>query len=202
MYKFAIVGKANSGKNTLANLIFERIKWHEIQNGNLSHIDNRLKCIAFADPIKEMIQIMFPDLNKDYLYGSSSLRGSVVPNAFKNGTPLTIRQLLIDIGTGLGRSYNEDVWVENLLYKLNKAEQEKALAFAVPDTRFVNECKALKDRGFYLIKLIRESELKINHISETSQDTISDVEFNKIVYNNGTLADLANEALSIFNSLK
>jgi hypothetical protein len=202
MYKFAIVGKANSGKNTLANLIFERIKWHEIQSGNLSHVDNRLKCVAFADPIKEMIQIMFPDLNKDYLYGSSALRSSIIPNAFKDGDPLTIRQLLIDIGTGLGRSYNEDVWVDNLLYKLNKAEQENALAFAVPDARFVNECKALKERGFYIIKLIRDSELKINHISETSQDSISDIDFDKIIYNNGTLVDLANQAAEIFNYIK
>ena len=202
MYKFAILGKANSGKNTLANLIFDHIKWDEVQSGNVSYLDDRLKSVAFADPIKEMIHIMFPNINKDYLYGSSSLRSSVVPNAYKDDKPLTIRQLLIDIGTGLGRSYNENVWIDNLFYKLNKAEQDNSLAFAVPDVRFVNECKALKEKKFYLIKLIRDSQLKINHVSETNQDSIPDSEFDIIIYNNGTLADLSNSAIKIFNNLK
>ncbi len=202
MYKFAIVGKANSGKNTLANLIFEHIKWDEIDSGNLSYLDDRLKSVAFADPIKEMIHIMFPSINKDCLYGSSALRSTVIPNAFKDNNPLTIRQLLIDIGTGLGRSYNENVWIDNLFFKLDKAEKENALAFAVPDVRFVNECTALKNKGFYLIKLVRDSQLKINHISETNQDSISDVEFDTIIYNNMTLAELSGEAKKIFKKLK
>ena len=202
MYKFAIVGKANSGKNTLANLIFKHIKWHELRSGNLSNLDDRMRCVAFADPIKHMIQIMFPELNKDYLYGSSSLRNSIVPNAYKNGEPLSVRQLLIDIGTGLGRGYNENIWIENLIFKLKKAELEKVIAFAVPDARFVNECESLKNNGFFVIKLVRDSQLKINHISETNQDSIPDSHFDYILHNNGTLDDLSTQAEIIFNNIK
>ena len=53
MYKFAVVGKANSGKNTLTEIIFNYIKWDELKSGNLSHLDERIKCVAFADPIKK-----------------------------------------------------------------------------------------------------------------------------------------------------
>lgn len=201
MYKFAIVGKANSGKNTLANLIFEKIKWHELSLGNLSYIDDKMKCVALADPIKNIIEIMFPSLDKDFLYGASSLRSSIVPNAFKDGQPLSVRQLLIDIGTGLGRGYNDNVWIDNLLYKLEQAKKEKIIAFAVPDVRFINECNALKQNGFYIIKLIRDSELKINHISETNQDSILESNFDHIVYNNGSLKDLSNKAEIIFKNL-
>lgn len=202
MYKFAIVGKANSGKNTLANLIFNYIKYNELQSGNFSNLDDRMKCVAFADPIKDMIQIMFPDINKEYLYGSSALRNSIVPNAFKDGEPLTVRQLLIDIGTGLGRSYNPNIWIDNLLYKYNKAKKENILAFSVPDVRFINEFTALKENNFYIIKLVRNSELKINHISETNQNSIAEENFDYIAYNNGTLDELSNKAKEIFISLK
>jgi hypothetical protein len=202
MYKFGIVGKANSGKNTLANLIFQQIKYDELQSGNLSRLEDRMQCIAFADPIKDMIQIMFPELNKDYLYGSSALRNSIVPNAFKDDRPLTVRQLLIDIGTGLGRSYNDNIWIDNLIYKLKKAQQDKIIAFAVPDVRFINECEALKRESFYLIKLTRDSQAKINHISETNQESILETDFDIIINNNGTLDDLAKAAKKIFSNLK
>jgi hypothetical protein len=202
MYKFAIVGKANSGKNTLANLIFEHIKHYETNLNKITNFEEKIKLVAFADPIKKMIEIMFPSIDKNYLYGSSSLRNSVIPNAFKDNQPLTVRQLLIDLGTGLGRSYNENVWIDNLLFKLDTAEKENALAFAVPDVRFVNECKILKEKKFFIIKLIRDSELKINHISETNQNSIPDEEFDYIVYNNKTLDKLADQASQIFNCLK
>jgi hypothetical protein len=161
-----------------------------------------MKCVAFADPIKDMIQIMFPGINKEYLYGSSALRNSIVPNAFKDGEPLTVRQLLIDIGTGLGRSYNPNVWIDNLIYKYHKAEKENILAFSVPDVRFINEFNALKENNFYMIKLVRDSELKLNHISETNQNNISEESFDYIAYNNETLDKLSVKAKQIFISLK
>lgn len=202
MYKFAVVGKANSGKNTLTEIIFNYIKWDELKSGNLSHLDERIKCVAFADPIKKIIEIMFPTLNKDCLYGSSELRSSIIPGAFKNGEPLTVRQLLIDIGTGVGRSYNENIWIDNLLYQLQQEIKNNVLAFAVSDVRFVNECKTLKENGFYLIKLIRDSQLKIDHISETDQDSIPNDYFNYILHNDGSLEDLHFKSEKIFNDLK
>ena len=76
------------------------------------------------------------------------------------------------------------------------------MAFAVPDVRFVNECKILKEKKFFIIKLIRDSELKINHISETNQNSIPDEEFDYIVYNNKTLDKLSDQAKQIFDCLK
>ena len=65
MIKIAISGKANSGKNTLAKLIKQELKQQSI---------NSCKFLAFADPIKKMSLIAFPDIPKKWLYGSSNYR--------------------------------------------------------------------------------------------------------------------------------
>ena len=203
MYKIAICGKANSGKNTLANLIFSQIRQDLIrQNLSIDHFNDRVKCMAFADPIKDMIQIMFPSINKEHLYGSSALRSSIIPGAFKDGEALTVRQALIDIGTGLGRNYNSNIWIDNFLHRMKSYKESNYLAVVVSDVRFINEFDNLKNLGFYQIRLLRDSHLRINHISETNQDSIPDYKFNYVVHNNGSLQDLESETIKIFNNIK
>lgn len=202
MYKIAITGKANSGKNTLGKLLSEEINNQCIEKF-LCGSDTYY--IAFADPIKKMISLMFPSLPKEYLYGPSSYRNEKIPNAFKDGQPLTVRQLLMDLGTGIGRTYNTKIWLDafDVAYEQAKAyssaldEEEQHDSIIVTDVRFRNEFDHLKELNFYQIKLLRESHTKINHASEINQDSIKDNEFDYIVYNNGTLDDLKKEVAKI-----
>lgn len=194
MLKIAICGKANSGKNTTAQLLSASIK----ENFRYSNFNTQL--MAFADPIKEMISLMFPYLNKDLLYGPSKLRAEIIPEAFKDKQPLTIRQSLIDLGTGVGRSYNEDIWINAFKYKFNNIKTHNNIVI-VTDIRFINEFNYLKSENFYVIKLLRDSELKINHSSETNQDSINDRNFDYILYNNGTLSDLKIEVHKIAKNI-
>jgi len=183
IYKIAITGKANTGKNTVSKLIAKHLS---VQVGGAWNIQN----IAFADPIKEMVRQMFPKLPKKSLYGPSSFRASPIPGAFKNGVPLTIRQLLIDLGTGVGREYKENLWLDVFDDTFEKAVNKGKAAVIVTDCRFRNEFDHLKTLGFYHIRLLRDSYTKINHSSETNQDSIIDAEFDAIIDNNGTLKDL------------
>jgi len=192
MYKIAICGKANSGKNTLSKML----KKH-VPKGQKTVI------IAFADPIKEMIRLMFPNLPKKVLYGSSQLRNEAIPHAFKDGIPLTIRQLLIDLGTGTGRSYNENIWIDNFdarLEKLLKNKNNKMVI--VTDVRFRNEFDHLKNQGFHMIRLLRNNKNMINHVSETNQDGILNEEFDDVIHNNGSLAELKTRVIEIVSHLK
>ena len=104
MYKIAICGKANSGKDTISKLIRREIS--KTQSGIFCEY------IAFADPIKDMIRIMFPTLPEKYLTGPSKFRSEIIPGAFKNGKPLTVRQLHTDLGTDIGRAYKETIWLD------------------------------------------------------------------------------------------
>lgn len=189
MYKIAITGKANTGKNTISRLLFKELKL------------GMAKYLAFADPIKEMIEIAYPEVPREWLYGSSELRKNIIPGAFKNGIPLTVRQLLIDIGNDFGRAYKPDIWLRNFDKRLDKTlkskKKDKAQAIIVTDCRFRNEFDHLKSLGFYQIRLLRNEYTKIDDVSETNQDGIADSEFNYVIYNNGTLEELENEVKKI-----
>ena len=108
-YKIAFVGKAGSGKTTLAEYL---VKKHGFRK------------FSFADAVKEIAYKYFGMVKKD-------------------------RDLLQAIGEKL-REIDKDVWIKILLAKLDVADYVHAV---VDDCRYLNEAKALRDRGFILIKL-------------------------------------------------
>lgn len=191
-YKIAICGKAKSGKNTIAKMIKKELSKHE-----------PISCgyIAFADPVKSIARTMFPDMPEKYLTGSSEYRNSTIPGAFKESIPLTVRQLLIDIGTGLGRAYKADIWLDVFDYNLAKLENKNHNMIILTDCRFINEHNHIKNKGFFNLKIVRDQSDNINHISETEQDSIPISDFDYVVYNNGSLNDLKIEVQKVVNKL-
>lgn len=196
MFKVAICGKANSGKNTVGKLINRALYKKFIGKRTIS-----FDYIAFADPIKEIVRTMFPDLPEKFLTGSSKFRSEIIPGAFKDGNPLTVRQLLIDIGTS-GRAYKETIWLDAFDSTFQKSVSKQKTLVIVTDVRFVNEFSHLKKKGFYNIRLLRDEHLKIDHASETAQDGIRNDEFDFVLNNNGSLKDLKEEVVKIVQILK
>jgi GTPase SAR1 family protein len=190
MYKIAICGKANTGKNTLANLLCEEIYQKDKPEIFFS------KFMAFADPIKEIVMTMFPRVSKECLYGPSQLRAEAIPGAFKDGKPLTYRQALIDIGTEVGRKYSDRIWLENFDHRFEMLSSNNNVVI-VTDVRFRNEFDHLKEKGFFQIRLYRDTGApEIQHISETGQSSIKDEEFDYVLHNNKSLDDLKEEVKS------
>lgn len=188
MFKIAITGKANSGKNTVGRLLVRGLVAGKRTYG-------RSKFIAFADPLKEIARITFPEIPRKWLYGSSKFRAQVIPGAHKEGVPLTVRQLLIDLGNEYGRRYQPDRWIRTFDHRVKKLKKYDMIV--VTDCRFRNEFDHLKQQGYYQIRLQRDSHLKINDISETNQDGIQDSEFDYVLHNNGTLKSLKEEVTKI-----
>jgi hypothetical protein len=200
MYKIAICGRANTGKNTLANLLSHEIcckndEEFQARNPGATLQFFSWKSMAFADPIKEIVEIMFPNCNKECLYGPSALRSEAIPGAFKDGKPLSYRQALIDIGTEVGRAYNDKLWLENFDHRYSQLLiNKKYNLLIVTDVRFRNEYEHLKKLGFFQIRLYRETGMsEINHVSETDQNSIRDEEFDYVLFNNKSLDDLKEE---------
>lgn len=188
MIKVSLTGKANSGKNLTAEMLAELL---EEEGGQPCFM-------AFADPIKEMAKIAFPDIPDEWLYGSSTHRNQIIPWAFKDGVPLTVRQLLIDIGNDFGRKYNPNIWIDNFGSRFRDVEDEVVI---VSDGRFRNEFDYLKSLGFYQVRILRSSHTKINDVSETDQDGILDSEFDFVIDNNGTKEDLERQVKIIADNL-
>jgi len=198
MYKISITGKANTGKNTLSKMLIKQLR--VAQNKYMWG-----KCVAFADPIKEMIRIMFPELPRKFLFGSSKYRNEIIPGAMKNGVPLTVRQLLLDLGTEMGRGYKESVWLDNFDNRYSKYANtnNKNMVLIVTDVRFRNEFEHLAKKGFYQIRLYRDDGTPgINHVSETNQNSIFDNEFNYVLDNNGSLNELKAKVSDIVSLLR
>lgn len=192
MYKIAITGKANTGKNTVGKLLVDSLFSSKINNTGSYNFKSQF--IAFADPIKEMARLAFPELPRKWLYGSSKYRNEVIPGAFKDDyIPLTVRQLLIDIGNDFGREYKSDIWIWNLKQRLDKLSKKNLDIVVVTDCRFRNEFDYLKQWGFFQIRILRDAHTKINDVSETNQDGISDSEFDAVINNNGTKQQLKSQ---------
>lgn len=195
MYKIAISGKANTGKNTISKIIADELrekkrKWYR-KRGYVPPAQ-QVKYMAFADPIKKLIEVMFPQTPKNWLYGPSKCRNGIIPGALKDGKPLTVRQLLLDLGTGVGRGYKDSIWLDNFEYRFNK--NKKSDIVVVTDVRFRKEFEYLKNKGFYQIRLYRETgQPDIKHTSETDQKSIADKEFDYLLINNKPLVDLKKE---------
>ena len=194
MIKIGISGKANSGKDTLSNLIEDEIN-------DLYHTMHLTKIIAFADPIKKIIECMYPQINKEHLFGSSKFRNEIIPGSFKNGLPLTIRVLLQDIGESF-KKYNPKIWVNAFDNSFTKCKNKNYNIVIASDLRFIDEYSYLKDNGFYIIRLVRDDVNMMSHISETQQDQIKDNDFNIIINNNGTIDDLRVQVINLIPSLK
>lgn len=195
MYKIAISGKANSGKDTVAKM-FSDIKITPDVGFNTAKIK-----VALADPIKDIIRIMFPRTKRSTLYGPSKNRSEKIPGAFLNNEQLTYRKLLQNLGTEVGRGYKESIWLDVLDYKAEKAEKKWTSLFIVTDVRFRNEFDHLKNKGFTMIRVVRDSQLSLNHSSEIEQETIADSEFDIIIENNSTKDDLNKKIIDIWNEI-
>lgn len=190
MYKIAIAGKANSGKNTLSRFLCEEI----------NEIVSYPPIVGFADPIKEMSLIAFPFLKREDFFGPSENRSKVIPNCFKDGKPLTIRILLQDIGEGY-KKYSPTIWID-VFNETYKKYIKKNNFIICSDLRFTDEFNFLKKNGFFLIRLLKNNSSNMNHISETQQNQIKDESFDYIIHNNGTLDDLKIKVREIVNLIK
>lgn len=207
IYKVALLGQANSGKNTTADLLGRGFfKFYPL-------IDTTFAVMAFANPIKEMVMTMYPWADRNALYGASSLRKNIIPNAIdENGNPLTYRQLLIDLGEK-GRKGNPNHWIDVYDHRVAQLPEEhkwetrkwKDKAIICSDVRYINECEYLKDKNYFLIKILRDlpsDNQLINHSSEQEQKTIKDEMFDYILDNNGSLNDLKQEITKIIAKIK
>lgn len=188
MIKIAISGKANTGKDTVARLLIRNF-------ADVGYHDSYIQQLAFADPIKEIVKIIFPQSDTRCLYGSSKYRNELI-----SGTNLTYRQPLLDIGSFL-KMYGDDIWINILDYKIKELEGLNKKIVIVTDARYEKEIDYLKRNHFYMIRTNRNVKNNIDHESESSQNKISDLLFDVLLNNNGTLDQLSTDIKAIISGI-
>ena len=171
--KIAIAGKAKSGKNTLADLLGQESKL-------------KYQVFAFADPIKEMVMQMWPNTNRNVLWGPSELRSLYVPDS---DDKICFRDVIVDLGT-YGRSIYNNIWVNSTLNKIYPLLEEDLELAIISDVRYMNEYNKIKD-DFITIRIIRtNNEYTYDHDSEKDLDVVDNSEFDYVVYNDSDIDSL------------
>lgn len=198
MLKIAISGYAGCGKNTATDIIIKNI---------LNFKYGEFYISAFADRIKEIIQMLFPGCDPEALYGDSKLRQnrifSELDTYSNNAINVSFRQVLLDLGK-LGRSYHPWFWVWNAQHQYNKILKDpvfaKTKAYMIVDVRFPEEYQWLKSEGFVICRIKRNEITKINDISEYIQEQLPDEMFDIVINNNGSIMDFENKLKSSFDN--
>lgn len=110
---------------------------------------------------------------------------------------ITRRDVMVRIGTGVGRQINSKIWINHLFrdYKTTDVgawngtvidySDCKFPSWIITDCRFLNEASAVRDRQGYVFRVHNPRiENNSNHISETELD---DYKFDEVILNDQSL---------------
>lgn len=199
MNLLGLCGLAGAGKDTAADVLVR---------------DHGYAKVSLADPMKRAVASWFGwDVAR--LWGPSENRNA--PDPAWNG--LSARRALQFLGTEIGRELARDVWIRYAIRTARTLLEEPETSYtktagvsfetyrrgtlldigthgvAIPDVRFENELAAIHEAGGRVIRIVRSSAglsgATAAHTSETEQAGISDSAFDGVIYNDGTLDDLA-----------
>jgi hypothetical protein len=169
-------GYAQSGKDTVAELLC---------------LNYGFKRISFALPMRDAIYTLNPlvegtnrivDLVDEYGWDVAKANPEV-------------RRLLQVFGTEVGRSlFGETFWIDQAF---KRAEEYERVVFS--DVRFPNEATAIQQRGGDVWRINRHNHAPVNgHKSEHAMDNFM---FKHVLYNDGTIDDLADEVFMLAKEL-
>lgn len=196
-----ITGKARSGKDTFAKLFAEAL---------FDATGRRFILMAYAHELKKRVQKDF-DLSYEQLWGNEKEVKDFRYYKMPRTSPATVRaaeselpepywtprEILQAYGQFF-RTIDYDFWVKELFKTIADKEFENVI---VTDVRHPNEADPIRERGGYIIRLIRENKDKIHgeqHISETAMD---DYEVDFDVVNNQGLEQLMETAVGTVRTI-
>jgi hypothetical protein len=175
-----ISGKANAGKDTLA-------EWIQIYSRRVIKIDWEIK--SFAYNVKHVASIL-TGLPVEFMITRAGKA------AFLSGFGMTGGALQQKIGEGIRNTVHENAWVMALLSGYKASDDPR---WIIPDVRYQNEARAIRALGGMLVRVNRDAVDDCgrdpNHSSEIDLDNWTDWDF--VIQNDGTLNDLKNEGVRI-----
>lgn len=193
-----IVGSAGVGKSTVAQLLESRYGFVTFN---------------FADEIKLTLHRWF-GTPLDVLFGPSESRDTIT------------RQRLQKLGTDFAREEDADVWVRQFTRRLHDyvttgidplglapaiTTQMHPPRIAIGDVRFPNEAGIISCLpGGHVIRITKENPKTSNsmtseqhsHASETAQALIPPEHIEHTLYNNGSVAQLAEQLFAILSQME
>lgn len=183
----ALTGAKGAGKDTVAKYITKLCDRHEVTH------------LAFADPIKKMVQHIFGLNNittEDYDYFKRTLLTFELPG--KSPQAVDGRHVVREIGMMM-RGYDEKQFTSYVESQFNTPRLSSSQSiFVVTDLRFDNEYVMLKRYGATIVKITRPGYQYDGHITERGFD---DHLVDYSIENNGSLIDLKTQVNKMLQEL-
>jgi len=168
-----LTGYAQSGKDTVANILVERYGFTRI---------------AFADKIREYLyetNPMYDSIVGEPLFVKAKVDRDGWEEAKKSPH---IRRLLQTSGVAARNIFGENFWVDQVVGQLGHEWWGYKDNVVITDVRFTNEADAIKGRGGQIWRIKRLGVEAVNgHVSETQLDGYP---VDQIFVNNTTVDDL------------
>lgn len=179
MKLIGISGKAGSGKDTVADYLFEKYGFLKI---------------AFADPLKSAASDIF-GVNLGMFYDRDAKEEII---SFWGKSP---RQMAQDLGQQLKPVFGEDLWLKR--WFLSYQQMRDTDHVVVPDARFDLECAAIRQLGGTIIHLVRpgaglQGELAL-HPSEAG---VTRIDGDWTIVNDGTKEQLYRNVELVLGKMK
>lgn len=201
-----ISGKMRSGKDTIANIISERLKSSGVCPV-IMHFSDSLKEILSKTLGMSLETLNFLKNNPDYKIEQLVQSPNTVGYYYHNSN--TMRNMLQKFGTDAMQSIlGKDVWVNALKKKIENDTEHNV--FIIPDFRFkhefINDYKNFKTISIKVLSNTFDSSLNSKHISEHDLDNfVFDYTINNpkqiTGVTDGVYADCANVVNEILKEL-
>lgn len=180
----ALTGPKGSGKDTVADIIQRQY----------AHQYYAVQRIAFADPIKKVIQHIF-DLNPHSLDQYDLFKRTNLTYQLPGHLTHSVegRHVVREIGM-LMRGYDEDQFVRYVTSQINSATHDKERISVVTDMRFENEYQAMRQLGAKVVKIVRPDHHYDGHATEQG---FNDDAVDYVIHNTGSFINLQNSVIEM-----
>ncbi|UQA92854.1 deoxynucleotide monophosphate kinase family protein [Streptomyces halobius] len=183
----ALIGKARSGKDTVAAILGHQSAYSRL---------------AFADELKAALIRLNPLVTSCCCYEDYRLTDALEDHGGWEGAKalVEVRRLLQKYGQAI-RDQDPEFWVRPVLAQARQGT-EWNMPCVVTDVRYVNELAALREAGAVVVRVERpgaglEGDAG-NHHSETELDGVTP---DHVLHNGGTLAELQDSVRALIDKL-
>lgn len=180
----ALTGPKGSGKDTVADIIQRQY----------AHRSYQVQRIAFADPIKKVIQHIF-DLNPHSLDQYDLFKRSNLTYQLPGHLTHVVegRHVVREIGM-LMREYDVNQFTKYVSDQINSATHDKERISVVTDLRFENEYDMLRSINAKVVKIVRPDHYYDGHVTEQG---FSDDDVDYVIHNTGSFINLQNSVIDM-----
>ena len=174
-----MMGYAQSGKDTAASAL----------------VDIGFERLAFAEGVRALAEAVNPLVYQYELRKASKYNTVVRTYGYeyaKNPDVSTVRDVLVGFGAGVRKVLGEDAWVAPVRERLLEEPERN---FVITDVRYANEAKMIRERGGYVVWVVRPGV-----VAASSEERRSLAEFfpDFTVRNDGTEDELRERMISIY----